>query len=308
MSFVRKKISIIGAGHTGSTLALQLMYQQAGDIVLIDTPEKEDVTRGKALDLLQASQVIGSNLDIVGSSSFEDIANSDIVVITAGIARKPGMSRDDLTEFNKSVVEDISRNVKHYAPNSIVIVLTNPVDVMTYVSLKETNFPRNRVIGQSGILDTARFNTFIARELNVSIEDVQGMVLGGHGDEMVPLIRYSNVGGIPIDNLISPERLDEIIDRTKRGGAEIVSLLGEGSAYFAPSASIVQMIEAIFHDKKKLIPTVTYLDGEYGLFDICMGVPTIIGGKGVESIVELKLNLKEKGMLDDSAMLIKNNL
>lgn len=307
MRFSRKKIAIIGAGNTGSTIALQIMEKRIGDIVLVDTPGKEDSTKGKALDLLQASQVLRSNSDVVGTSNYMEILDADIVVITAGIARKPGMDRNDLIEFNAKVIKEVSKNIKKYAPNSFVIVLTNPVDVMTYICLKETNFSKERVIGQSGILDTARFNTFVAKELNVSIEDVHGMVLGGHGDEMVPLIQYSNVAGIPLGKLISQEKINEIIERTKHGGAEIVSLLGEGSAYYAPASSIVEMIETIYHDKRKLIPTITYLNGEYDLYDICMGVPTIVGGNGIESIVELMLNDKEKDMLNYSANLVKKN-
>jgi malate dehydrogenase len=229
-----------------------------------------------------------------------------MVIITAGIARKPGMSRDDLVSINAGIMVDVSKNIARYSPNSYILVLSNPVDAMTYTCFKTTGFPKNRVIGQSGVLDTARFNTFVAEELNVSVEDVTGFVLGGHGDSMVPLIRYSNAGGIPLSNLIPKERMDAIVERTRKGGGEIVSLLGNGSAYYAPAASIVEMAEAIVKDKKRILPAIAYLEGEYSYHDLYLGVPTILGADGIESVIELPLTDDEKSQLDQSAEDVKN--
>lgn len=237
-----------------------LAQKELGDIVLIDIPQLENPTKGKALDILEAGPVQGFDSQITGTSSYEDAANSDIVIITAGIARKPGMSRDDLVNTNAGIVKSVCENVKKYAPDSIVIILSNPVDAMTYTAYQTLGFPKNRVIGQSGVLDTARYCTFIAQELNVSVEDVRGFVMGGHGDDMVPLVRYSSVGGIPIDTLISQERIEAIVQRTRGGGGEIVNLLGNGSAYYAPAASLAQMTEAIVKDKKRIIPVIAYLE------------------------------------------------
>lgn len=252
MTIQRKKITVVGAGFTGATTALMLAQKELGDVVLVDIPQLENPTKGKALDLLEASPVQGFDSHIVGTSNYEDTAGSDIVIITAGIARKPGMSRDDLVNTNAGIVKSVCENVKTYCPESIVIILSNPVDAMTYALYQTLGFPKNRVIGQSGVLDTARYCTFIAQELNVSVEDVRGFVLGGHGDDMVPLVRYSSVGGIPIDTLIPADRIDAIVQRTRVGGGEIVNLLGNGSAYYAPAASLVQMTEAILKDKNAL--------------------------------------------------------
>ncbi len=242
----------------------------------------------------------------MGTSNYEDAANSDIVIITAGIARKPGMSRDDLVNTNAGIIKSVCENVKKYAPNAIVIILSNPVDAMTYTAYQTLDFPKNRVIGQSGVLDTARYCTFIAQELNVSVEDVRGFVMGGHGDDMVPLVRYSSVGGIPIDNLISQERIEAIVQRTRVGGGEIVNLLGNGSAYYAPAASLAQMTEAIVKDKKRIIPVIAYLEGEYGYQDLFLGVPTLLGGNGIEKVFELELTAAEKAALDQSAEAVRN--
>ncbi|UMY56447.1 malate dehydrogenase [Paenibacillus peoriae] len=306
MSIQRKKISIVGAGFTGATTALLLAQKELGDIVLIDIPQLENPTKGKALDILEAGPVQGFDSQITGTSNYEDAANSDIVIITAGIARKPGMSRDDLVNTNARIVKSVCENVKKYAPDSIVIILSNPVDAMTYTAYQTLGFPKNRVIGQSGVLDTARYCTFIAQELNVSVEDVRGFVMGGHGDDMVPLVRYSSVGGIPIETLISQERIEAIVQRTRGGGGEIVNLLGNGSAYYAPAASLAQMTEAIVKDKKRIIPVIAYLEGEYGYQDLFLGVPTLLGGNGIEKVFELELTAEEKAALDQSAESVRS--
>ncbi|WP_279620290.1 malate dehydrogenase [Priestia megaterium] len=293
MAFKRKKIAVIGAGFTGATAALMMAQKELGDVVLVDIPSQTNPTKGKALDMLEASPVQGFDANIKGTSSYEDIQDADLVLITAGLPRKPGMSRDDLVSTNAKIMKEVSENVKKHAPNSYIIVLSNPVDAMTYVCYKTTGFPKNRVIGQSGVLDTARFNTFVAQELNISVEDVSGFVLGGHGDDMVPLVRYSYAGGIPLEKIISPERIEAIVERTRKGGGEIVNLLGNGSAYYAPAASMVQMAEAILKDKKRILPSVAYLEGEYGCDNLYLGVPTILGGDGIEHIIELPLTEKE---------------
>ena len=293
MAFNRKKIDVIVEGFTGATSALMMAKKELGDVVLVDIPSQTNPTKGKALDMLEASPVQGFDANIKGTSSYEDIQDADLVLITAGLPRKPGMSRDDLVSTNAKIMKEVSENVKRHAPNSYIIVLSNPVDAMTYVCYKTTGFPKNRVIGQSGVLDTARFNTFVAQELNISVEDVSGFVLGGHGDDMVPLVRYSYAGGIPLEKIISPERIEAIVERTRKGGGEIVNLLGNGSAYYAPAASMVQMAEAILKDKKRILPSVAYLEGEYGCNNLYLGVPTILGGDGIEHIIELPLTEKE---------------
>ncbi|CAK4827080.1 unnamed protein product [Aphanomyces euteiches] len=306
MAIQRKKITVVGAGFTGATTALMLAQKELGDVVLLDIPQLENPTKGKALDMLEASPVQGFDSNIVGTSNYEDAAGSDIVIITAGIARKPGMSRDDLVNTNAGIMKAVCVNIKQHCPDSIVIILSNPVDAMTYVAYQTLGFPKNRVIGQSGVLDTARYCTFIAQELNVSVEDVRGFVLGGHGDDMVPLVRYSNVGGIPIEKLIASDRIEAIVQRTRTGGGEIVNLLGNGSAYYAPAASLVQMTEAIIKDKKRIIPCIALLEGEYGYDNLFMGVPTILGGDGIEKIFELDLTSDEKAALDKSAQSVRN--
>ncbi|PLS17314.1 malate dehydrogenase [Bacillus sp. M6-12] len=306
MAFKRRKIVVVGAGFTGATAALLLSQKELGDVILFDIPSQTNPAKGKALDILQASPVQRYNANITGTSSYEDIKDADLVLITAGLPRKPGMSRDDLVATNAKIMEEVSANIKRYAPNSYIIVLSNPVDAMTYVCYKITGFPKNRVIGQSGVLDTARFNTFVAQELNVSIEDVSGFVLGGHGDDMVPLVRYSYIGGIPLDKILPKERIDAIVERTRKGGGEIVNLLGQGSAYYAPAASMVQMAEAILKDKKRVLPSIAFLEGEYGYNDLYLGVPTIIGGDGIESIIEIPLTAEEKTALDRSAQSVRN--
>jgi len=301
MGFKRKKIAVIGAGFTGATTALMLAQKELGDVVLLDMPNQTNPTLGKALDLLETSPIQKFNANITGTSDYTDISNADLVIITAGVARKPGMSRDDLVSINAGIIRDVSENIRNYAPNSFVIVLSNPVDAMTYVCFKTTGFSKNRVFGQSGVLDTARFNTFVSQELNVSVEDVSGFVLGGHGDDMVPLVRYSYAGGIPLEKLIPKDRLDAIVERTRKGGGEIVNLLANGSAYYAPAASIVQMADALLKDKKRILPAVAYLEGEYGYKNLYLGIPTVIGGEGVEKILEIPLSELEKQELDKSA-------
>lgn len=301
MAITRKKITVVGAGFTGATTALMLAQKELGDVVLVDIEPLENPTKGKALDMLEATPVMGVDSRIIGTASYEDTSHSDIVIITAGVARKPGMSRDDLVNTNAGIVKSVCEQIKATSPNAYVIILSNPVDAMTYVAYQALGFPKNRVIGQSGVLDTARYCTFIAQELNVSVEDVRGFVLGGHGDDMVPLVRYSNVAGIPIEKLISPERIEAIVQRARVGGGEIVNLLGNGSAYYAPAASIVQMAEAILKDKKRIIPVIAYLEGEFGYNQLFMGVPVIVGGDGIEKVVELELTSEEKAALDKSA-------
>lgn len=297
----RKKISIVGSGFTGTTTALMLAQKELGDIVLVDLPEVEKPTKGKALDMLQSTPIFGYDVSITGTSNYKEIEGSEIVIVTAGIARRPGMSRDDLVTTNADIIKSVAKEIKTYAKDAYVLVLSNPVDAMTYTMYKETGFPKERVIGQSGVLDTARFRTFIAEELNVSVKDVTGFVLGGHGDEMVPLTRYSAVGGIPVESLIDQDRLDAIIERTRKGGGEIVGLLGNGSAYYAPSAALVEMAEAILKDQRRILPAIAYLEGQYGLSDLYFGVPVILGGKGIEKVIELDLNDQEQKALEKSA-------
>jgi len=306
MTIKRKKISVIGAGFTGATTAYLLAQKELGDIVVVDIPQQENPTRGKALDMLEASPVQGFDASIIGTSNYEDTKNSDLVIITAGIARKPGMSRDDLVLTNQKIIKSVTKEIVKYSPNCFILVLTNPVDAMTYTVYKESGFPKNRVIGQSGVLDTARFRTFVAQELNVSVKDITGLVLGGHGDDMVPLTRYSFAGGIPLELLLPKERLEAIVERTRKGGGEIVNLLGSGSAYYAPSASLVEMAEAILKDQRRILPSIAYLEGEYGFHGIYLGVPTILGGNGVEKIIELELTEEEKIALEKSANSVKN--
>jgi malate dehydrogenase len=302
----RSKVSVIGAGFTGATTAFLTAQKELADVVLVDIPQLENPTKGKALDMLEASPVQGFDSNITGTSNYEDTAGSDIVVITAGIARKPGMSRDDLVTTNEKIMRSVTHEVVKYSPDCVIVVLTNPVDAMTYTVFKESGFPKERVIGQSGILDSARFRTFVAQELNLSVKDITGFVLGGHGDDMVPLVRYSYAGGIPLENLLPKERIEQIVERTRKGGGEIVSLLGNGSAYYAPAASLVEMVEAILKDQRRVLPAIAYLEGEYGYDGIYLGVPTIIGGNGLEQIIELELTDYEKTQLNRSADSVRN--
>ncbi len=300
------KISVIGAGNVGATTALMLAERElADDIVLIDIVES---VKGKALDMMCSSPLKPFSCSISGSCNYEDIRDSGIIVITAGLPRMPGMSREDLLEKNKQIIEGVCNNIVKYAPNAILIVVTNPLDVMCYLVLKKTNFKKERVIGMSGVLDSARLRNFIAAELNVSPRDVQGMVLGSHGDSMVPLPEYTTVSGIPITMLIKKEKTNKLIDRTKNCGAEIVSYLKTGSAYYSPAASIAEMIEAIVKDSKRVLPAAAYLEGEYGYSNIFLGVPVKLGKNGVEKIFEIKLSSEAKKALDNSAGITKNNI
>lgn len=305
MGIIRNKISVIGSGFTGATTALLLAQKELGDIVLIDIPTMENSAKGKALDMMQASPIQSFDTNIIASSNYEAMKDSKLIVVTAGIARKPGMSRDDLVHTNANIMKAIASEIKTYAPDSFVVVLSNPVDAMTYVLLKETGFPKERVIGQSGVLDTGRFRTFVAKELNVSVKDISAFVLGGHGDDMVPLIRYSYAGGIPLETLITKEKLDQIIERTRKGGAEIVELLGNGSAYFAPAAALVEMAEVILKNQRRILPAIAFLEGEYEYSDICLGVPVILSGNGIEKVIELELLDDEKRALNQSAQSVQ---
>ena len=305
MSLKRKKISVIGSGFTGATAAFLVAQKELGDVVLLDIPNAENPTKGKALDMWEAAPIQGYDAHVFGTSNYEDTANSDLVLITAGVARKPGMSRDDLVQINQSVMVEVSTQIAKYSPNATIIVLTNPVDAMTYTVYKTTGFPKNRVIGQSGVLDSARFRAFVAEELNMSVKDVTTLVLGGHGDTMVPLTRYSFVGGIPLTSLLAKEKLEAIVDRTRNGGGEIVKLLGNGSAYYAPAAAMVEMAEAILKDQKRVLPSIAYLEGEQGYEDLYLGVPTLLGADGVERIFELELTEDEKNALQVSAKAVK---
>ncbi|MED3994324.1 malate dehydrogenase [Peribacillus frigoritolerans] len=301
----RKKIAVVGAGFTGATAAFLAAQKELGDIVLVDIPQAENPTKGKALDMAEAGPVLGFDANIIGTSDYAETADSDVVIITAGIARKPGMSRDDLVQTNQKVMKSVTKEVVKYSPNTTIIVLTNPVDAMTYTVYKESGFPKERVIGQSGVLDTARFRTFVAQELNLSVKDVTGFVLGGHGDDMVPLVRYSYAGGIPLEKLIPQDRLEAIVARTRTGGGEIVNLLGNGSAYYAPAASLVEMAEAILKDQRRVLPSIAFLEGEYGFEGIYLGVPTVLGANGIEQIIELDLTEGEKAALSKSVESVK---
>ncbi|AOH56052.1 malate dehydrogenase [Peribacillus muralis] len=301
----RKKITVVGAGFTGATAAFLAAQKELGDIVLVDIPQAENPTKGKALDMAEAGPVLGFDANIIGTSDYADTKDSEVVIITAGIARKPGMSRDDLVQTNQKVMKSVTKEVVKHSPNTTIIVLTNPVDAMTYTVYKESGFPKERVIGQSGVLDTARFRTFVASELNLSVKDVTGFVLGGHGDDMVPLVRYSYAGGIPLETLIPKERLDAIVARTRTGGGEIVNLLGNGSAYYAPAAALVEMAEAILKDQRRVLPSIAYLEGEYGFEGIYLGVPTVLGANGIEQIIELELTDDEKAALSKSVESVK---
>lgn len=300
----RNKISIIGSGFTGQGTALFAAARDLGDIVLVDLPVKENFAKGVALDLMEAMPVYGSDTRLTGTADYADIAGADVVVITAGVPRKPGMSREDLVNTNAAIVKDVAEKVAKYAPNSVIIVLSNPVDSMTYVALKASGFPKNRVIGQSGVLDTARFRTFLAEAIGCSFQDVVGCVLGGHGDDMVPLVRYTSAGGIPVEKLLPKETIDAIVERTRKGGGEIVNLMGTSAGY-APGMALVEMIEAILKDRKRILPSIAYLEGEYGYNDMCLGVMTLLGGNGLERVIEIDLTDEEKAALDKGARGVK---
>ncbi len=300
---MRSKISVIGAGFVGSTLAQRLAERDYADVVMFDIIP--NMPQGKALDILQSGPVLGFDSLVTGTNDYTDTAGSDIVVITSGFPRKPGMTRDDLVKKNQEVISQVTEQVVRYSPNSIIIMVTNPLDAMAQLTLKVSGFPRERVIGMAGVLDTGRFRTFIAQEVGASVRDVQAYVLGGHGDTMVPLSRMCTVAGVPIDQLIPAERIEQIVQRARDGGAEIVKLLGTGSAYFAPSASVLQMADSILLDKKMIVPCAVYLQGEYGIENLFVGVPAQLGAKGVEKVVEVELTASERQLLQKSADAVK---
>jgi malate dehydrogenase len=302
----RNKITVVGSGNVGATCAHWAASKELGDIVLIDVVE--GVPQGKALDLMEAAPIEGYDCNILGTNNYEDTKDSDIIVITAGIARKPGMSRDDLLSTNAKIVASCAEQAAKYSPNAFIIVVTNPLDIMAHVALKASGFPPHRVLGMAGVLDSARFRTFIALELGISFEDVSAFVLGGHGDDMVPLVRYSYAGGIPIEKLIPADRIAAMVERTRKGGAEIVNYLKTGSAFYAPGSSVIQMAEAILKDKKRILPVAAYLQGEYGEKGMYLGVPAIIGGSGVEKILEVDLTAEEKAQLAKSVESVRGLL
>jgi malate dehydrogenase len=296
---MRNKITVVGGGNVGASCAVNLAFKELGDVVLVDVVE--GVPQGKGLDMLQMGPIEGYDVAVIGANDYEPTANSDVVVITAGLARKPGMSRDDLLIANYQVVKSVTESVVKHSPDAILVLVTNPLDAMCWTAHQVSKFPKNRVIGMAGVLDSARFRTFIAQELNVSVENVTAVVLGGHGDTMVPVVRLSNVSGIPLTELIEPARLDAIVDRTRNGGAEIVKYLKTGSAYYAPSAAAVEMVDSILKDKKKVLPCAAYLEGEYGINGLFVGVPVKLGATGIEKIYEIQLTADEKAALAKSA-------
>ena len=304
MSTPRKKISLIGAGNIGGELAALIARRELGDVVLFDIPEKEGVAKGKALDLQQNGAVLGYDSKITGTSSWADVAGSDVVIITAGVPRKAGMSRDDLLGINLKIIRSVGENLKKAAPDAFVIVVSNPLDAMVYELKKVTGFPGKKVVGMAGVLDSARFQLFIARELGVSVKDVRPMVLGGHGDTMVPVTSNCTVNGIPVTQLVAADKLAAIVDRTRNGGGEIVKLMGT-SAFYAPASAAVLMAEAYLKDLKRLVACAAYLDGEYGYKDLYMGVPVVIGAGGVEKVVSIALTGDEKAMLEKSAAAVR---
>jgi malate dehydrogenase len=298
------KITVVGAGNVGATCAQRLAEKElAREVVMIDVIE--GVPQGKGLDQWESAPIEGFDAMVTGANDYEPAKGSDIVVITAGIARKPGMSRDDLLRTNADIVRGVAKEVKRVAPDSILIVVSNPLDVMCYVAMKETGFPRQRVIGMAGVLDTARYRSFVAMELDVSVEDIQALVLGGHGDTMVPLASYTTVSGIPLSQLMKQDRIDALVDRARKGGAEIVGLLKTGSAYYAPSSAAVQMVEAIVKDKRRILPCAAWLEGEYGMKDLFLGVPCKLGAGGLLEVIEVELTTEEKAALEKSAEAVR---
>ena len=300
---MRKKVTVIGAGNVGATLAQRLVDRELADVVLVDV--LEGIPQGKGLDMLEAGPIVGYDSSIIGTNRYADTTDSDVVVITAGIARKPGMSRDDLMNTNSRIVAECTRNAVAHSPDCILVIVSNPLDAMCHVAFQTSGFPRERVVGMAGVLDSARFRTFIAQELDVSVEDVNAFVLGGHGDTMVPLARYSTVAGIPITELLPQETIDRIVKRTREGGIEIVNYLKSGSAYYAPSAAAAEMVESILKDKKKILPCATLLAGEYGIRDLFVGVPVKLGARGVEQVIEIRLTPDEQSALSRSAAAVR---
>jgi malate dehydrogenase len=299
----RKKVTVIGAGNVGATAAQRLVDKELGDVVLVDIIE--GMPQGKALDLAETAPIEGYDCRLIGSNGYKETANSDIVIITSGLARKPGMSRDDLLKTNAEIVSSVTTEVMKYSPHPIIIVVSNPLDAMCHVAMKRSGLPKERVMGMAGVLDSARMRCFIAEALNVSVENVTAFVLGGHGDTMVPLPRYSTVAGIPLPDLMPKDKIDQIVERTRNGGAEIVSLLKTGSAYYAPSAAVVEMAEAILKDKKKILPCAAYLEGEYGINGLFVGVPVKLGERGIEEIIQINLSTEERAALQRSAAAVQ---
>jgi len=303
---MRKKVTIIGAGFVGSTCAHWIASKELADIVMVDIVE--GIPQGKGLDLLQAGPIEGFDVNIVGANGYDETRDSDVVVLTSGAPRKPGMSREDLLAINAKITSENIKQVVETSPDAKIIVVNNPMDTMAYLAFKTAGFPRNRVMGQGGVLDAARYRTFIAQEAGVSVEDVQAMLMGGHGDEMVPLPRYTTIAGIPVTEFIAQERLQQIVERTKKGGGEIVQLLKTGSAYYAPAAATTQMVEAILKDKKRVLPAAAYLEGEYGVDGIFFGVPVKLGADGIEQIIELPLSDDERAGVERSAGLVRDSI
>lgn len=300
---MKQKVTVVGAGNVGATAAQRLAEKELCDVVVVDIIE--GVPQGKSLDLTQAAPIEKHDAHLTGVNSYEASANSDIVIITAGIPRKPGMSRDDLLSTNRGIIRSVTREVVKYSPNAILIIVSNPLDAMCHVAMEESGFPKHRVIGMAGVLDSARFRAFISMELNVSVENIHALVLGGHGDTMVPLPRFSTVAGVPITELVDAQRIEEMVTRTRNGGAEIVSLLKTGSAYYAPASATVEMAESILKDKKKILPCAAYLTGEYGISNLFVGVPVKLSSKGIEQIIELKLSVQEQQVLKKSAAAVQ---
>ena len=305
---MRKKVSVVGSGFVGSTVGHILVAKELADVVMLDIPSLQEKTQGKALDLAESTPVDGSDARVVGTASYDETIDSDVVVITAGIPRKPGMSREDLISTNAKIAKQVTEQVVMRSPNTILIFVTNPLDAIVYLGHQVSGFPRERVIGQAGVLDTARYRYFVAEAAGVSVKDVQAMVLGGHGDDMVPLTRHTSIGGIPLHEFLSSDTIEAIVDRTRNGGGEIVGLLGDGSAYYAPAASVAQMVEAILKDQRRVLPVTACLQGEYGLTDVFVGVPAILGANGLEEIVEVELDEVEKEMFDRSVASVKGTL
>ena len=304
----RKKIALIGAGQIGGNLALLAAQKELGDIVLFDIPAVEGMAKGKALDITQLLPVVGRDARLSGSCLYDDVAGADVCIITSGLPRKPGMSREDLLDTNIKIITDVATNLKRTCPQAFCIVVANPLDAMVYAFKKLTGFPKQRVVGMAGILDSARFRAFVAMELKVSVEDVQAFVLGGHGDDMVPLTRCCSVGGIPVTELLSKERMDAVVERTRKGGGELVALYKTGSAYFAPAAAVIAMTEAYLHDKKRVLPCAAYLEGEYGVTGYYFGVPVVIGAGGVERVLEVKLSGEEQALIQKSLESVKKTV
>jgi len=304
----KNKILLVGGGQIGGNLALLTAQKELGDVVIYDIPQADGMIKGKALDILQLRPHDGYDVNITGSSNPEDMKNSDVVIITAGVPRKPGMNREDLLSINIKIISDVAKNIKKYAPNAFVIVVSNPLDAIVYSFYKVSGFSKNKVVGMAGALDTCRFKTFLAEETGFSVQDIQCMVLGGHGDTMVPMLRFASAGGIPITELISEKRLNEIVERTKYAGGELVKLFGNGSAYYAPAASAIEMAESYLKDKKRLIPCASLCEGEFGVDGYFIGVPTVIGSKGVEKIVEFNMDDEEKAQLNQTLDAVKKTV